>query len=72
MCQCRTQVLVEETCYTGLMHLTRTIPSATTTRQEYDMYMLKIPHATSEAHQSMINCYKEVTREDIDLCNAVP
>ena len=53
------------------MHLMRTIPTGpTTTRQEYDVYRLKTPNATSEAHQQMINFYQQVTQEDIDLCNA--
>jgi hypothetical protein len=57
---------------TGFMHLMRTVPtSATTTRQEYDVYKLNTPHATPEAHQRMIDFYGKVIQEDIELCNAV-
>jgi phenylpropionate dioxygenase-like ring-hydroxylating dioxygenase large terminal subunit len=54
---------------TGFMHLMRTIPTGpTTTRQEYDVYKLNTPNASPEAHQRMIDFYKKVTQEDIDLC----
>ncbi|KIW81235.1 hypothetical protein Z517_04260 [Fonsecaea pedrosoi CBS 271.37] len=57
---------------TGFMHLMRSLPtSPTTTRQEYDVYKLKMPHATPEAHERMINFYKKVVDEDFGLCEKV-
>jgi len=57
---------------TGFMHLMRTIPTGpTTVRQEYDVYKLHTPHATPEAHDRMLKFYRQVTEEDIELCNAV-
>lgn len=54
---------------TGFMHLMRTVPTGpTTTRQEYDVYKLNTPNATAEAHQRMVEFYKKVTQEDVDLC----
>jgi hypothetical protein len=54
------------------MHLMRSIPtSATTTRQEYDVYRLNTPHATPEAHQRMAAFYQNVVDEDFALCEAV-
>lgn len=55
---------------TGFMHLMRSMPtSPTTTRQEYDVYKLHTPAATPELHASMTNFYKQVTAEDVELCN---
>jgi hypothetical protein len=45
--------------------------SPTTTRQEYDVYKLKTPQATTESHERMIQFYKQVTSEDVALCNQV-
>ncbi|KAI1610474.1 Rieske domain-containing protein [Exophiala viscosa] len=57
---------------TGFMHLMRSIPtSATTTRQEYDVYRLNTPHATPEAHERMTNFYRKVVDEDFELCEKV-
>jgi phenylpropionate dioxygenase-like ring-hydroxylating dioxygenase large terminal subunit len=57
---------------TGFMHLMRSIPtSPTTTRQEYDVYRLKTPHATEEAHQRMLTFYQNVVDEDFALCEGV-
>ena len=57
---------------TGFMHLMRSIPtSATTTRQEYDVYKLKTPHATPEAHERMTKFYQKVVDEDFALCENV-
>ncbi|KAJ9609477.1 hypothetical protein H2200_005804 [Cladophialophora chaetospira] len=57
---------------TGFMHLMRSVPtSATTTRQEYDVYRLKTPHATPEAHQRMTAFYRNVVDEDLGLCEGV-
>lgn len=57
---------------TGFMHLMRSIPlSATTTRQEYDVYRLKTPHATTEAHERMTKFYQKVVDEDFALCENV-
>jgi phenylpropionate dioxygenase-like ring-hydroxylating dioxygenase large terminal subunit len=57
---------------TGFMHLMRSIPtSATTTRQEYDVYRLTTPHATPEAHARMTAFYRKVVDEDFTLCEAV-
>jgi hypothetical protein len=54
------------------MHLMRSIPtSATTTRQEYDVYRLNTPHATPEAHARMTAFYRKVVDEDFALCEAV-
>jgi hypothetical protein len=56
---------------TGFMHLMRSVPTGpTTTRQEYDVYKLNTPHATTEAHQRMLAFYQKVIQEDLDLCNA--
>lgn len=53
------------------MHLMRSCPTGPTkTRQEYDIYKLKTPHATPEAHQRMLEFYQKVIQEDLDLCNA--
>ncbi|ETI22600.1 hypothetical protein G647_06676 [Cladophialophora carrionii CBS 160.54] len=57
---------------TGFMHLMRSVPtSATTTRQEYDVYRLNTPHATPEAHARMTAFYQNVVDEDFALCEAV-
>ncbi|KIX02666.1 uncharacterized protein Z518_08608 [Rhinocladiella mackenziei CBS 650.93] len=57
---------------TGFMHLMRSIPtSATTTRQEYDVYKLNTPQATPDAHERMIRFYKKVVDEDFELCEQV-
>ena len=57
---------------TGFMHLMRSIPtSATTTRQEYDVYRLNTPQATPEAHERMTNFYRKVVDEDFELCEKV-
>ena len=52
------------------MHLMRSMPtSPTTTRQEYDVYKLHTPAATPELHSTMTQFYKQVTAEDVELCN---
>ncbi|KAK4938765.1 hypothetical protein LTR10_020868 [Elasticomyces elasticus] len=57
---------------TGFMHLMRSIPtSATTTRQEYDVYRLNTPQATTEAHERMTSFYRKVVDEDFELCAKV-
>lgn len=57
---------------TGFMHLMRSNPtSATTTRQEYDVYRLKTPNATPEAHARMTKFYQKVVDEDFTLCENV-
>ncbi|KEF59059.1 uncharacterized protein A1O9_03902 [Exophiala aquamarina CBS 119918] len=57
---------------TGFMHLMRSIPlSATSTRQEYDVYRLNTPHATPEAHARMTSFYRKVVDEDFALCENV-
>jgi len=57
---------------TGFMHLMRSMPTGpTTTRQEYDVYKLHTPLATSENHEVMTKFYKQVTSEDVELCNNV-
>ncbi|KIV89539.1 hypothetical protein PV10_06932 [Exophiala mesophila] len=57
---------------TGFMHLMRSIPtSPTTTRQEYDVYRLKTPNATPEAHARMTKFYQKVVDEDFALCENV-
>jgi phenylpropionate dioxygenase-like ring-hydroxylating dioxygenase large terminal subunit len=57
---------------TGFMHLMRSVPtSATTTRQEYDVYKLNTPHANPQAHERMTNFYRKVVDEDFDLCENV-
>lgn len=54
------------------MHMMRSIPtSATTTRQEYDVYKLHTPHATPEAHERMTRFYRKVVDEDFALCEHV-
>lgn len=54
------------------MHLMRACPtSATTTRMEYDVYKLHTPAATAELHATMAQFYKQVTSEDVELCNQV-
>lgn len=54
------------------MHLMRSTPtSPTTTRQEYDVYKLHTAAATPALHDSMTQFYKQVTSEDIELCNQV-
>ena len=54
---------------TGFMHLMRSVPiSATETRQEYDVYRLNTPNASTEAHQRMVNFYQRVVDEDFTLC----
>ncbi|KAH9215440.1 Rieske [2Fe-2S] iron-sulfur domain-containing protein, partial [Leptodontidium sp. 2 PMI_412] len=55
---------------TGFMHLMRSMPtSPTTTRQEYDVYKLHTLAATPDLHASMTKFYKQVTAEDVELCN---
>ncbi|KAK5274039.1 hypothetical protein LTR99_000705 [Exophiala xenobiotica] len=57
---------------TGFMHLMRSVPtSATTTRQEYDVYKLNTPHANPQAHERMTTFYRKVVDEDFDLCEMV-
>jgi hypothetical protein len=54
------------------MHLMRSVPtSATTTRQEYDVYRLNTPHANPEAHERMTKFYRKVVDEDFSLCENV-
>lgn len=54
------------------MHMMRSVPtSATTTRQEYDVYRLNTPNATPEAHERMTKFYRKVVDEDFALCENV-
>lgn len=56
------------------MHLMRSVPtSATTTRQEYDVYKLhNTPgSATPESYDRMVKFYRKVVDEDFELCEQV-
>lgn len=55
---------------TGLLYLMRCVPSGPrSTRQEYDVFKLHTQQADEQNRLTLLEFYKRVESEDIELCN---